>query len=212
MEDNGDTPKLSAHTLAALQEFYAEQNAELEKLSQAQSGDQSSYLPKEDWQLSQFWYNDATATALAKEVIQAAGQNGRIACLCAPSTYSRITEMKSPQCEVKVFEYDRRFQVYGEDYVHYDYKDPLNLPADLKNSFDVVLADPPFLSEECLQKTAETIKYLTKGKILLCTGAVMETSAKSLLGLTVCKFIPKHSNQLQNEFRCYANYQTTAIQ
>lgn len=49
MANEDDTPKLSAHTLAALQEFYAEQNAELERLNQAQSGDQSSYLPKEDW-------------------------------------------------------------------------------------------------------------------------------------------------------------------
>ena len=37
-------------------------------------------------------------------------------------------------------------------------------------SFDLVLADPPFLSDECLTKTAVTLKFLAKDKILLCTG------------------------------------------
>jgi 16S rRNA G966 N2-methylase RsmD len=60
--------------------------------------------------------------------------------------------------------------VYGEDFVFYDYNEPLKLPADLKNSFDLVVLDPPFLSEECLCKMAMTARYLMKDKVLLCTG------------------------------------------
>lgn len=69
-------------------------------------------------------------------------------------------------------EYDRRFETYGENFIFYDYKEPLNLPPDKleKNSFDLVVADPPFLSDECLGKVAETIRYLAKNKVLLCTG------------------------------------------
>lgn len=52
----------------------------------------------------------------------------------------------------------------------YDYKTPLEIPRTNANSYDLVIADPPFLSEECLTKTAVTIKYLAKQKIILCTG------------------------------------------
>lgn len=41
----------------------------------------------------------------------------------------------------------------------------------------MIIADPPFLSEECLLKTVQSIKLLARknAKVLLCTGAVMES-------------------------------------
>lgn len=41
---------------------------------------------------------------------------------------------------------------------------------------------------------------------LFSSGAVMEEEAAKLLGVKMCKFIPKHSRTLGNEFRCYVNY------
>ena len=69
-----------------------------------------------------------------------------------------------------LFEYDQRFAVYGNDFVLYDYKSPLNIPRDKSSYYDIAIVDPPFLSEECLTKTAVTVKFLTKEKIILCTG------------------------------------------
>ena len=43
----------------------------------------------------------------------------------------------------------------------------LIVTTDRFSAFDVVFADPPFLSEECLTKTAVTIKFMAKGKIIL---------------------------------------------
>lgn len=86
--------------------------------------------------------------------------------------YKKLRELKSNKIEAKCLEYDSRFQVYNEDFIFYDYKEPLRLDEALKNSFDIVIADPPFLSEECLCKTAMTIKFLAKEKIILCTGKV----------------------------------------
>lgn len=60
--------------------------------------------------------------------------------------------------------------MYGMDFIQYDYKFPLDLPRDMSSQFDLVIADPPFLSDECLTKTAVTIKFLTKKHIVLCTG------------------------------------------
>lgn len=95
----------------------------------------------------------------------------RVACVSAPSVYRELRELRGGRVSTCVFEYDRRFAVYGPDFVFYDYARPLDLPGHVvPHSFDIVVADPPYLSEECLQKTSETIKYLTRGKILLCTG------------------------------------------
>ena len=95
----------------------------------------------------------------------------RIACISCPTLFSKILQIKSPEHHVVLLEYDTRFQVHGKNFVHYDYKQPRELPATLaEGSFDVVIADPPFLSEECLSKMAQTIKFLSKDKVILCTG------------------------------------------
>ena len=91
-------------------------------------------------------------------------------------------ELKPPECKAILLEYDRRFEIYGDDFVFYDYNKPLELPKALQTEpFDLVIADPPFLSEECLQKTAQTIKLLAKGKILLCTGTLIDKAIKILI-------------------------------
>lgn len=98
----------------------------------------------------------------------------RIACVSAPSVYQKLKQGVvdgSDRVSAVVFEYDRRFASYGDDFIFYDYSEPLCFSTNVvPQSFDVVLADPPYLSEECLSKVAETIKYLSKGKVLLCTG------------------------------------------
>ncbi|KAM8976387.1 EEF1A lysine methyltransferase 1 [Pelodytes ibericus] len=206
-DDDDSSPQLSSHALAALQEFYAEQEQKNTLKSGTGSDTFSVGSVEEDWQLSQFWYDDNTALSLAKEAIDVCGENGRIACVSAPSIYQKLKGLAAENLSVCLLEFDRRFSVYGEDFIFYDYNNPLHLPERLEqHSFDIVIADPPYLSEECLRKTGETIKYLTRGKVLLCTGAVMEDRALTILGLKLCKFIPKHRRSLANEFRCYANY------
>ena len=95
----------------------------------------------------------------------------RIACISCPTLYAKLIQIKPTDCETFLLEYDRRLEIYGDNFVFYNYKKPLVLPEKLaERSFDVVVVDPPYLSEECLRKTAETVKFLTRGKVLLCTG------------------------------------------
>ncbi|KAM9804761.1 EEF1A lysine methyltransferase 1 [Neosynchiropus ocellatus] len=205
--DDDDVPRLSAHTLAALQEFYSETGGGPEQPARDSF---AVGAVEEDWRMSQFWYSDETACRLAEELIHEAGDGGRIACVSAPSVYQKLKQRVvrgSDSVSAVVLEYDRRFSRYGQDFVFYDYNEPLNLPTSVTpRSFDVVLADPPYLSQECLTKVAQTIKYLSKGKVLLCTGAIMENLAKELLDLKMCGFLPQHSRNLSNEFRCFVNY------
>lgn len=195
-DSDDDDTQLSAHTLAALQEFYLDQQKK-----------QCAESVEEDWQLSQFWYSDETAQRLAQEAIEAAGSGGRIACISAPSVYQKLKQLWNEEFSAILLEYDKRFSIYGKEFFFYDYNNPLNLHEDLQpHSCDLVITDPPYLSDECLSKVALTVKYLTKGKILLCTGAVMEDLAAKLLSVKMCTFLPKHNRNLANQFCCYTNY------
>lgn len=72
---------------------------------------------------------------------------------------------------VVLFEYDKRFDAYGEDFVFYDFNEPLSLPKHIaEHSFDLVVGDPPFLQDRCLGLFSQTMKFLAKGKMILCTG------------------------------------------
>ena len=125
-----------------------------------------------------------------------------------PHTLCEVEGDKTSWLCLTLLEYDQRFECHS-DFVFYDYKEPLKLPESLQaNLFDVVVVDPPLLSEECLPKAAMTTKHLIKDKIILCTGAVMENVAKQVLDVKPCNFVPKHVNILANEFCCYLNYKS----
>lgn len=101
--------------------------------------------------------------------------------------------------------------MHAPDFIFYDYNHPDKLPPDIEGSYNLVVADPPFLSEECVTKTSQTIKLLTKEKIVFCTGAVMKELVEKLLELKCCQFQPHHRNNLANEFSCYANFELDAL-
>jgi len=211
MKDDDDLPQLSAETFSALSEFYKEQDEREKQQDEVrdliENGEDISW--KEDWQLSQFWYSDETANILAKAVMNSVENGGRIACISAPTLYRACLKLdNSKNVGFDLFEYDKRFAAYGKKFHFYDYKSPLDVNRDLRERFDLVFADPPFLSEECLTKTMVTVKFLAKekGKIVLCTGAVMASLANRLANLDVCKFEPVHENSLSNPFQCFANY------
>lgn len=118
----------------------------------------------------------------------------RIACVCAPSVYQKLKQGVVEgwdRVSAVVLEFDRRFATYGDDFIFYDYNEPLSLGGSAApQSFDVVLADPPYLSKECLEKVAKTIKHLSKGKVLLCTGVLNPIPERSEIELIFLS--PRH--------------------
>lgn len=76
------------------------------------------------------------------------------------------------------------------------------------NSFDVIIVDPPFLSEECLQKVGNIVKNLGKPntKTILNSGKTVELWAETFMNLKVCNFKPEHERNLGNEFCSFANF------
>ena len=129
-----------------------------------------------------------------------------IALLSCPSLYSTIRAIVD---NVKIFEFDERFNKYGDDFVHYDYNLGDNEDY-LKNhfkSFDFIILDPPFLSEECLSKSMKIVNRIKKetSLIILNTGSIQRELAGQY-ELKETSFKPRHKNNLSNEFSSFANF------
>uniref|UniRef100_A0A6M2E982 Protein-lysine N-methyltransferase n=1 Tax=Populus davidiana TaxID=266767 RepID=A0A6M2E982_9ROSI len=214
-EDDDDPPTLSSHALAALKEFLQQQQPQpiTDQTSQTDGGGSETgekvALVAEDWRLSQFWYEPLTAETVANEVLALLTNPSSLAvCIACPTLYAYIKKI-DPSVNVQLLEYDKRFEQYGSDFTFYDYNKPEDLPGQFKHAFQVVVADPPYLSQECLEKVAQAISFLAipgKSYLLLLTGDVQKDKAAELLGLHSCGFRPQHSSKLGNEFRLFTNY------
>lgn len=64
---------------------------------------------------------------------------------------------------VQLFEYDKRFEQYGSDFIFYDYHQPEELPSELKHAYGIVVADPPYLVSVFVYGT----EYLITGPLPL---------------------------------------------
>ncbi|CAN8254280.1 unnamed protein product [Cochlearia groenlandica] len=214
--EDDDPLVLSSQALAALQEFLADQNKPVANNPSSESpvaGEEDSdkvELVTEDWRLSQFWYEPETAETVAKEVITISKSfsSCRVACVACPTLYVYL-KRKDPSLDVQLLEYDMRFERYGSEFTFYDYNEPEDLPLVMKHCFHVIVADPPYLSRECLERVTQTILFLASpvaSMLLLLTGEVQRESAAELLGVRPCVFKPHHTSKLGNEFRLFISY------
>lgn len=224
--------QLNPSALAALQEFYTERDTRSKQFEDLKASAETEFdksaplsmdLFTEDWNASQFWYTDATATTLARHLLTNATADSAIAVVSAPSVYIALRNLLNtpPYANLKLkkvvlLEFDERFAVFKDEFAFYDFKEPFKLDASLKGVFDRVVVDPPFLSEDCQTKAAMTVRWLSREheapglKLVLCTGERMEGLAHKLYaraGVKTTSFYPEHSKGLSNEFRCYANFE-----
>ncbi|KAJ2354831.1 Protein-lysine N-methyltransferase efm5 [Coemansia sp. RSA 2618] len=216
--DSDDTPALSADTLAILQSFLEEKQEQDERFAKLQENADEvfqsnqkidmSYF-QEDWQLSQFWYDDTSSDFIAERAYQNTNDGDYIAFISSPTAYVTFRN-KYDRANAFVFEFDQRFEVFKDQFVHYDFNKPLEFARarDMEHKFKFIVADPPFLNEDCLSQTMETVKFLAAegAKVMVDTGAVMEDLAKQLIGARVTNFQPAHKGGLSNEFRCFATF------
>jgi len=207
---DSDEIKLHPDTLKALLEHFEEQRKINEQLQGATEETATQVAIEENWQLSQFWYDEETANKFADEALSNSIDNN-IVCVSTPTIFRAIMKKENIiRDHVYLLEYDTRFQIHGEHFIFYDYKQPLELPENLKNRFNYVILDPPFLSEECFCKASETALFLAakNAKIVVNTGAILTGLIYNKLGLKECEFRPHHARNLSNEFRCFSNYES----
>ena len=150
--------QLSPETLAALMEFYDEKN----KTKIEEDGFEKI---DEDWELSQFWYTKETADNIILLIGKYAKKHKKenIALLCAPSLYRAYLRNKEEleNLNFALFEYDKRFSIFGEGFNFYDLNKPLEIDSKHHKKYDIIVADPPFLNKETIQKVAESMKLVS---------------------------------------------------
>jgi len=137
--------------------------------------------------------------------------SGIILCVSTPTIFVAL-KTRFPNHTCFLLEYDPRFaNTYPLRAFTYDYRVPEAIPEHLIHAADVVVVDPPFLSEECLVKMARTVQLVKKdigAKVILCTGGVMKETAFRELDVQVTTFRPQHKGGLANDYRCYTNYES----
>ena len=191
--DSDDDLSLSAESLAALAAFSAERE------EQQEAGEVAP-----DFQLSQFWYSDATAAHIAAMAGADAGESeGRAAFVSSPSAALAFPRGRG----AVLFEFDRRFldKVGAEEFAFYDYNAPDAVDGALVGQFAYVVADPPHLSEECLGKTLATMRLLARpgARLIFLTGMIMRDFLVGQQGFVESEWRPEHEQNLQNEFGCF---------
>ena len=150
--------QLPPETLAALMEVFDEKN----KTKIEEDGFEKI---DEDWQLSQFWYTKETADKIILLIGKYAKKHKKenIALLCAPSLYRAYLRNKEELdgLNVSLFEYDKRFSIFGDSFNFYDLNKPLEIDSKHHKKYDIIVADPPFLNKETVQKVAESMKLIS---------------------------------------------------
>ncbi|GAP85220.1 putative n-6 adenine-specific DNA methyltransferase 2 [Rosellinia necatrix] len=210
MTDDSEEPlALSADALTALREFYAERDAQTEKLEQLKAlaeGDESErgdgservggrgggnepelsiHTFTEDWNESQFWYSDETANLLANQLLDGTSDKSAIAVVSTPSVFVALKNIMTaagytgPKPTTYLLEHDHRFAVFPE-FVFYDFAHPFKLPASLKGAVDGgMICDPPFLSDDCQTKMAMTLRWLARKPSTSTTTTSSSSSSSS---------------------------------
>lgn len=171
--------------------------------------------------MSQFWYDETTKQLLSEICLKLVlkkrkstkPENIKVGLLSCPSIYRHVKDsLQYSNATVRLFEFDTRFSTFGDDFVHYDYRDEAKNEETLfptfDSYFDVIIADPPFLSKECIEHMAVIIKRIMKddADLIMCSGKTMEFWIKDSLNLNKCEFQPSHQRNLANEFCSFANF------
>ncbi|KAI0418159.1 putative N6-adenine methyltransferase-domain-containing protein [Xylaria grammica] len=181
---------LSADALAALTEFYAERDAQTEKLEmlkarvesddprgedaggKAREAGDGSAAPElsihtftEDWNESQFWYSDETANLLANQLLDGTSDDSVVAVVSTPSVFVALRKITAAAGytgpKPKTYLLEHDYRfAVFPEFVFYDFATPFKLPAYLKGAVDRMICDPPFLSDDCQTKMAMTLRWL----------------------------------------------------
>ena len=159
----------------------------------------------ENSDFNQYWYSEKTIQFILNQ-IQKQGSK-RIGLISTPSIFFSLP--KEVQDKSYLFDIDdaliskhKNGRKYDFNWTNYDEKF-----SDLKNTFDFIVIDPPFITEEAWSKFASFAKYLSndKCKILVSSIAENDEKLKRLLNLNIKAFKPSIPH-LVYQYNFFANY------
>lgn len=165
-------------------------------------------LNPENENLNQYWFSEATIKFFDNQVEKYSSMSNSIAFVSTPSLFFSC----SPEIQNKsmLFDYDEKLIKKHKNCRLYDFNN-LDYSAFPGKSFDFIIIDPPFITEEAWTKFASFVNYLAiedkvKLKILTCSIAENATLLERLLGLKMKKYQPSIPH-LVYQYNVYANYE-----
>ena len=162
-------------------------------------------LTPENENFNKYWFSESTIEFFINQVNKYGKE--RVGFIATPSIFFSIS--KEMQNKSFLFDIDEKLTKKHQNAKTYDFNDGdyETKFADLKESFDYLVIDPPFITEEAWSKFANFAKFLKKPdcKIIACSIAENEEKLKKLLDLSIKVFQPSIPH-LVYQYNIYANY------
>ncbi|GMH46058.1 hypothetical protein BSKO_14022 [Bryopsis sp. KO-2023] len=159
----------------------------------------------ENGDLNQYWYSQHTIETLIKEIESVAIN---VAFLSTPSVYFSLAKASQLQANSRLFDFDKQFS-RDPRFVFYDFQSPGDVPKELHNTFDCVVIDPPFITQEVWENYVATARLLSieGGKAILSTIPENREMLWKLFSARPCAFLPAIPN-LVYQYNFFTNYET----
>jgi len=157
-------------------------------------------------EFNQYWYSDSTIqtiiSAINEPILEVDGSTRapRCAFIATPSLFFSLSSDVRKSCNHAVLDIDEEqfAKTGGSGFVKYDFRlqPPADhLPKELEHAFDIVVIDPPFITEEVWRLFASSANYLLrddgKGRVICTTVAENLSLLVELFpGITRTKFQP----------------------
>jgi hypothetical protein len=177
-------------------------------------------------EFNQYWYSDSTIkrilSAIAEPILQVDGtfRAPRCAFIATPSLFFSLSSDERHRCNHAVLDIDEdQFaKTGGAAFVKYDFRlqPPADhLPKELEHAFDIVVIDPPFITEEVWRLFASSANFLLRGDgkgRIICTTVAENLSLLVELfpGITRTKFQPSIPH-LVYQYDLFCNWEATSF-
>ena len=159
----------------------------------------------ENADFNQYWFSEKTIQFILSQ-INSHGKE-RIGLVSTPSIFFSL----SKECQDKSYLFDiddaliskhKNGRKYDFNWTNYD-----EHFSDLKGTFDFIVIDPPFITEEAWNKFAAFGKYLANEKCKFLVSSIAENAEnlKKLLGVDMKNFKPSIPH-LVYQYNFFANY------
>ena len=220
-------------------ELTGKENANVERDGQNDPVRQNKFLQQtgENSDLNQYWYSKTTIDTLCNAIRECNLISGgkRIAFLSTPSLFFSLSEEERENCvlfDVRLypasaflfyiinsslvlpftFKFDTSWNSCG-GYHFYDYNDPTNIEDSCFGQFDLVVIDPPFISQSVWELYAVTAKLLLKKDASSVIATTVDENAVLMAALFDCKpvlFRPSIPH-LVYQYSVFVNFESSTL-
>lgn len=186
----------------------------------------------ENSNLNQYWYSKTTIDTLCNAIRESCdiSDGKRVAFLSTPSLFFSMTEEERESCALfdvstavfligfticsfsSLYQFDTSWSTC-QGYHFYDYNKPTSIPDSRKKQFDLVVIDPPFITQSVWELYAIAAKLLLKSDTSHVIATTVDENADLMMSLFHCKpalFRPSIPH-LVYQYSVYANFESETL-